>query len=131
MTLSIAHTMNNSQFENKENLRNAARNILNRQGASQEATEKLLQNVFGSNSDVISKNVGLAILSASNQVTVSNSLKETLKYLKAQSSNKEHKKPVLGELWNSFNEEYSNEDYTGELYDFEIDKSIKNIFIAA
>lgn len=131
MTLSIAQTMNNSQFENKENLRNAARNILNRQGASQEATEKLLQNVFGSNSDVISKNVGLAILSASNQVTVSNSLKETLKYLKAQSSNKEHKKPVLGELWNSFNEEYSNEDYTGELYDFEIDKSIKNIFIAA
>ena len=49
MTLSIAQTMNNSQFENKENLRNAARNILNRQGASQEATEKLLQNVFGSN----------------------------------------------------------------------------------
>ena len=33
MTLNITHTMNSFQFENRENLRNAARNILNKQVA--------------------------------------------------------------------------------------------------
>lgn len=127
MGLNITHTMNSFQFENRENLRNAAKNILNKQGASSETMQKILdQSVFPANSY---KNPQLEILSTSSQITLNNNLKETLKYLKSKANKKTTKEPVLGELWNIVNKEDDN--YDGELKDFVIDSSIENIFAAA
>ena len=127
MGLNITHTMNSFQFENRENLRNAAKNILNKQGASSETMQKILdQSVFPTNSY---KNPQLEILSTSSQITLNNNLKETLKYLKTKANKKTTKTPVLGELWNIINKEDNN--YDGELKDFVIDFSIENIFAAA
>ena len=127
MGLNITHTMNSFQFENRENLRNAAKNILNKQGASSETMQKILeQSVFPANSY---KNPQLEILSTSSQITLNNNLKETLKYLKSKANKKTTKEPVLGELWNIVNKEDDN--YDGELKDFVIDASIENIFAAA
>ena len=70
---------------------------------------------------------------ASTQISINNSLKETLKYLKNHANKKSVKAPVLGELWNIFssnNEASEKNPYKGELYDFEIDKNAKNIFAA-
>ncbi len=127
MGLNITHTMNSFQFESRENLRNAARNILNKQGASSETMQKILnQSVFPTNSN---RNSQLEILSASTQITLNNSLKETLKYIKSQANKKAVKEPVFGELWNILNKEENS--YEGELKDFIIDSSAKNIFAAA
>ena len=49
MSINITHTMNNSQFENRENLRNAARDILNRQNASAETTQKIMDKTIFNN----------------------------------------------------------------------------------
>ena len=127
MGLNITHTMYSFQFENRENLRNAAKNILNKQGASSETMQKILdQSVFPANSY---KNPQLEILSTSSQITLNNNLKETLKYLKSKANKKTTIEPVLGELWNIVNKEDDN--YDGELKDFVIDSSIENIFAAA
>ena len=127
MGLNITHTMNNSQFENRENLRNTARNILNKGGASSEATQKIIEKtIFTSNSYI---NPQLSIINASSQITLNNTLKETLKYLKEQANKKETKKYVLGELWESIQNENKN-IYSGELLDFEISNLAKNIFAA-
>lgn len=127
MGLNITHTMNNSQFENRENLRNTARNILNKGGASSEATQKIIEKtIFTSNSYI---NPQLSIINASSQITLNNTLKETLKYLKEQANKKETKKYVLGELWESIQDENRN-TYSGELLDFEISNFAKNIFAA-
>lgn len=123
MGINITHTMNNfQQFENRENLRNAAKNILSRQNANSETVNKIVErNVFDYNPQ-------LAIIKASTQISVNNSLKETLKYLKSHASKKQAKEPVFGELWNIAN---SNKDIeNNELYDFEIDNSAENIFAA-
>lgn len=126
MSINISHTMNNSQFENRENLRNATKNILNRQGASAEATKKILEQAIFSEKNY---NTQFDVLRASSQITLNNSLKETLKYLKQHGSKKTKKEPVLGELWNIINKEENI--YSGELVDFVIDTSLKNIFEAA
>lgn len=127
MGLNITHTMNSFQFESREHLRNAAKNILNKQGASTETMQKILdKSVFHTNSY---ENTQQTILSTSAQITLNNSLKETLKYLKSQSHNKSNKKPMLGELWNIVNKEEIT--YNGELADYVIDSSIENIFAAA
>lgn len=124
MGINVTHTMNTfQQFENRENLRNTAKNILNRQSASQETVEKIIDKT------VFDYNPQLAIIKASSQISINNSLKETLKYLKSHASKKPAKEAVLGELWNIVNsqkEEYEN----NELYDFEIDNSAENIFAA-
>lgn len=123
MGINITHTMNSfQQFENRENLRNAAKNILNRQTASQETVQKIVDKT------VFDYNPQLSIIKASTQISVNNSLKETLKYLKSHASKKPAKEPVLGELWNIANSNKSIEE--NELYDFEIDNSAKNIFAA-
>ena len=127
MGLNVTHTMNGFQFENRENLRNAAKNILNKQGASAESTQKVLeQTIFQKETFQSPK---LTVLKASTQITLNDSLKETLKYLKNQAHKKNSKQPILGELWNIVNG--SENSYDGELIDFEIDSSVKNIFIAA
>ena len=123
MTINITHTMNNFQFENRENLRNAAKNILLRQNASGEAAQKIIDKT------VFDYNPQLSIIKASTQISVNNSLKETLKYLKNHASKKPAKEPVLGELWNIVNGK--KEIIENELFDIEIDNSAKNIFAAA
>ena len=127
MGLNITHTMSSFQFENRENLRNAAKNILNRQGASTETVQKIVENTIFSNSTY--SNPQLSIIKASSQISLNNNLKETLKYLKSQANKKVVKEPVLGELWNIVNNEESS--YEGELVDFIIDLSAENIFAAA
>ena len=128
MGLNITHTMNSFQFESRENLRNAAKNILNRQGASTESMQKIIdQTIFQNNSYQNSQQL---VLSTSAQITLNNSLKETLKYLKSQSNPKNTKKPVLGELWSIINKE-EIPNYDGELANFEIDPSLENFFAAA
>ena len=125
MNFNITSTMNNSQFENKENLRQAAKNILNRKGASTESTNKILEQTIFSD---YNRRAEIDILKLSSQITMNESLKETLKYLKTKNKEKTNKKVILGELWNSIN---SEEDYCGELVDFVVDSSLKNIFVAA
>ena len=73
-------------------------------------------------------NPQLSIIQASSQIILNNSLKETLKYLKSHTNNKPKKQPVLGELWEIANKE--DLEYKGELIDFVIDSSLKNIFAA-
>lgn len=126
MALNITQTMNSFQFESRDNLRNAARNILQRQGATPEMTQKFVEQALFTND---SYNSQLAILKASSQITLNNSMKETLKYLKSQANKKVNKKPVLGELWKLL-ELKDEEGYAGELIDFEIDSSAQNIFAA-
>lgn len=124
MGINITHTMNSFQsFENRENLRNAAKNILNRQAASQETVQKIVDKT------VFDYNPQLSIIKASSQISINNSLKETLKYLKNHAAKKPAKEPVLGELWNIANSQ-KEENESNELYDFEIDNSIENIFAA-
>lgn len=123
MGINITHTMGSFQFENRENLRNAAKNILNKQGASQESMQKIIdKTVFDT------QNPQLTVLKAATQITVNDSLKETLKYLQKHAAKRAPKKPVLGELWNLATSQET--EYTGELVDFEIDNSAKNIFAA-
>lgn len=132
MGLNITQTMNNMNFENRESLRNAAKDILNRQGASAETTSFILENTIFNTSNRGGDfyiNPQLAILKASSQISMNSNLKETLKYIKSQAHKKQTKQPVFGELWNSLNEtELHNEN---ELLEFEIDNNAKNIFIAA
>ena len=131
MGINITHTMNNFNFEGRENLKNTARDILNRQGASKEAMQNILdKSLFESRNKFENNylNPQLAIIKASSQITQNNKLTDTFKYLKSQAAKKSKKEPVLGELWGILNEK---EEYTGELVDFEIDAAAKNIFIAA
>ena len=126
MSINITHTMNSFQFESRENLRNAAKNILNRQGASTEATNKILEQAIFSAKN---SNAQFDILKASSQITLNESLKETIKYLKTKANKKTKKKHIIGELWNIISKEEIS--YEGELVDFVIDSSLKNIFAAA
>lgn len=125
MGLNITQTMNSFQFESRDNLRNAARNILNKQGANNESVQKLVEQTIFTNE---SYNPQLSIIKASSQITLNNSLKETLKYLKSHANKKINKEPVLGELWSIVNKEELK--YEGELANFVIDSSIENIFAA-
>lgn len=127
MGINVTQTMNGYQFENRENLRNAAKDIFNRQGASDESTESIMgKTIFDYDAKSYS-NAQLAILKASSQMSISNTLKETLKYLKSHPVKKTEKEPVLGELWNLFNEEAKGDP----VIELEIDYSAKNIFAAA
>ena len=124
MGMNITHTMNSFQFENRENLRNTARDILNKR-APEKTVENITEKAFSVNTSY--QNPQLAIIKASSQISINNSLKETLKYLKTHANKKEIKKHVLGEIWNTVKTEV---EYNGELIDFEIDLFAKNIFAA-
>ena len=53
MSINITHTMNSFQFESNENLRNAAKDILNRQGVDAQKTNKILeQTIFTTKNSV-------------------------------------------------------------------------------
>lgn len=123
MGLNITHTLNTAQqFENRENLRNAAKQILNKQNVSKESTQRIIERT------VFDYNPQLSVIKASAQISVNHSLKETLKYLKTHAVKKQSKEPVLGELWNLANKSEIEEN--NELYNFEIDNSLNNIFAA-
>lgn len=120
----------NFQLENRENLRNAARNILGNSGAPSETTQKIIDKTLFKRQEI---NPQLSVIKASTQISVNNTLKETLKYLKSHANQKAHKTPMLGDLWNVFsanNEASEQNPYRGELVDFQIDKNAKNIFAA-
>lgn len=132
MGINITHTMDLFQFENKENLRNAARNILNKQGASEETAQKMVEKtIFDSDKQIkeVYSNPQLAVIKASSQISMNNTLRETLKYLKSHANQKITKEPVLGELWEKLNST-KEDSYKGELLDFQIDDSAVNIFAA-
>lgn len=124
------------QLDNAETLRNTARNILKNGGASSEATQKIIETtIFNSNAQLKEAYVNpqLSVLKASTQISINNSLKETLKYLKNHANKSAKKEYEFGDLWNIFsstNESSEKKTYQGELYDFEIDKNVKNIFAA-
>ncbi|MBO5737747.1 hypothetical protein J6R97_00220 [bacterium] len=125
MGLNITHTMQNSQFENRENLRQTAKKILNRKGASEESVKKIIDDsIFNTNSFIKYNN-----LSTKSQISIENTIKERLRRLKEQPDKVIPKKPVLGELWEIASKD-SNK-YNGELIDFEIDLNAENIFAAA
>lgn len=129
MQLNITQTLGSFQFENKEQLKQHAQNILTRQGASEEVAEKIIsQTIFNNEKSAI--NSQLAILKASSQISLNNNLKDTLKYLKNNAHKKEPKKPILGELWNISSHD-ETEVYNGELSDYVVDPSRNNIFAAA
>ena len=131
MSINITHTMNSFNFENRDSLRNTAKDILSRQGASNESMQKIIdQTIFDAKQATVmsSLNPQLAIIKASSQITLNNSMKETLRYLKSQSAKRAKKEPTLGELWSIVQE---NEiEYDGELLDIVVDLQQKNIFAA-
>ena len=129
MGINVTQTMNGYQFENRENLRNTAKEILKRQGVSAESSQNVInQTIFDSADSSIYSNAQLSILKASAQISLSGNLKETLKYLKNNPVKKNEKQPILGELWDLFESDKNSEH---EIIDLEIDYSAKNIFAAA
>ncbi len=133
MGLNITTTRDLFQFENQNNLRNAAKNILNKQGASQESVQNIMdKTIFNTDNQIkeVYTNQQLAVLKASAQVSMNESLKETIKYLKKHASKQAPKKPVLGEIWDLTSKLKEEKPYEGELSDYEIDSSLKNIFAA-
>lgn len=133
MGINITHTTDLFQFENKENLRNTAKNLLSRQGASQQSVQNIMdRTIFNTNNQLkeVYTNQQLAVIKASAQVSMNESLKETIKYLKNHAKKQPAKEPVLGEIWNLTSKLKEETPYEGELSDYEIDSSLKNIFAA-
>ena len=127
----------NLQLEHKESLKNTAKSILTNSGASSETTQKIIEKSIFEGDRLLKEqysNPQMSIIKASTQISINNSLKETLKYLRSHASVKKSKTPVFGELWEILeaNNQASEENpYKGELLDFQIDKNAKNIFAAA
>lgn len=114
-------------FENQSMLRDTAKNILRQKGVEQNKAQDIAEKI-----NIFEYGSGNAVLNASAQITLNNSLKETLKYLQAHANDK-RKKYVLGELWQMFTDSQNSDgdnSYNGELIDFEVDSNVKNIFAA-
>ena len=125
MAIIISHTMTNSQFENKDSLKQIAKNILNRQTNSQETISNIInKSVFNNKLEQDSQ---IKLLNTQAYIAMNTSLKETLKYVKNNSVKKQKKTFILGELKERLD---LNQEYSGELLNFELDASIKNIFAA-
>ena len=117
----------NMGFQNQDFFKNAAKEILQKKNADSEASNEFSQKtILGS---VLNNSSKLSILEASTQITLNNSLKETLRYLQAHANDK-RKKYVLGELWDRFENIDNYDEKAAELLDFEIDDNAKNIFAA-
>ena len=128
MGLNVATTMT---FENnREFLRSTAKNILQKKGASQESSSKIVNSILLENSEIFSK-AQLNALKASYQIALNGGLKETAKYLNATKKRKDEKKYILGELWESLNQsEEGDYDSIKDLMEMQIDFE-SNIFKAA
>ena len=114
-------------FENRNFLRDTARQILQQNGAKEENANEIVQKisypVYNSAAEALNS------YRAATQITLNKSLKETLKYLQAHAQDRK-KQYVLGELWEMLGDYDSEDKYQGELVDFEIDYNLKNIFAA-
>ena len=72
------------------------------------------------------------VLMTSTQITLNNTLKETLKYLNTHKK-QTRKEPRLGDLWrilNVDNNETEKNPYNSEIIEIQIDENAKNIFAA-
>lgn len=124
------------QLENREILKNTAKSILSNNGATSDATQKILEKTLFEGDRLMREqytNSQLSIIKASTQISINDTLKETLKYLKSHAKKEVKKMPIFGELWNivSTNNETSEKNpYENELYEFQIDKNAVNIFAA-
>ena len=107
-------------FENRDFLDNTAKRILKKSGMSLEKAESILKNSYFNRPEY-------DVYRSSAQVTINNSLNETLKYLKSHANDK-RKRYILGELWEKLGEQ--QEEYQGELVNFEVDYNLTNIFAA-
>ena len=116
------------QLENRDILKNTAKNILTNSGATPEATQKIVEKTLFEGDRLLKEqytNPQLSVLKASTQISINNTLKETLKYLKSHAKKETKKTPVFGELWNiaSANNQASEKNpYQNELYEYQIDK---------
>ena len=116
-------------FEKRQFLKKSAKEILKKTGADSEETDRIIEAVDSVSLETVYPSI-FNSYQAMSQINQSNSLSETLKYLKTH-ANEKQKKYVFGELWEQFNEtKLKNENYQGELIDFEIDESLENIFAA-
>lgn len=127
MGLNITHTINNFQFESKDDLQRNAKNILMRKGASEESAKAIVDDLIFS-SDSYNKSQ-TSIIKASVQIDNNITLKETLNYIKNNFKKSFKKEPVFGELWARLNKIKEENSYENEIL-FEIDYSEKNIFAA-
>ena len=124
------------QLESNDLLKNTAKNILTKGGATSKKKKKIIEKTVLEGDKQLREiytNPQLAVIKASTQISINNTLKETLKYLKTHAGEKRAKKPIFGELWSIFstsNETSEENPYKGELYDFQINKNVKNIFAA-
>ena len=124
------------QLENRDILKNTAKNILTNIGATPEATQKIVEKTLFEGDRLLKEqytNPQLSVLKASTQISINDTLKETLKYLKTHAKKETKKAPVFGELWNiaSANNQASEKNpYQNELYEYQIDKDTVNIFAA-
>ena len=120
MQLNITHT-NSFQFEDRDYLKNHARNLLQNKNDTLDNVEKIIDKTIFN--DLGSKQA--TFINASAPISYSENLKETLKYLKNH-ARKAEKKHVLGEIWESF--DYSEQEPT-ELFSLVFDDK-ENIFAA-
>lgn len=123
MGLNVSTSMG---FENRNFLRNAAREILQRSGASKEATSKIVNTLIFDKSFLSSEQ---KVLQATAQIAFSESLKNSLKKLKDEKQQKQIKTPVFGSLWEQFSENEQSDNF--ELLEFVIEDDADNIFAAA
>ena len=124
------------QLENRDILKNTAKNILTNSGATPETTQKIVEKTLFEGDRLLKEqytNPQLSVLKASTQISINNTLKETLKYLKSHAKKEAKKTPVFGELWNiasANNQAAEKNPYQNELYEYQIDKDTVNIFAA-
>ena len=129
MGMSVSTAMG---FENQEYVKNSAKNTTQ---SNEAAVEKGSESIMQKPATYVNTNTLSAqqyVLLASTQITLNNSLKETLNYLR-QHANDKKKEYMLGDLWkvlNAENESSEKNPYKGELLDIVIDYNEKNIFAA-
>ena len=114
-------------FENRDFLRDTAKQLLKKGGANEENASEIVQRMVYPDVELESRE--LSAYRAAAQITLNNSLKETLKYLQAHANDRK-KQHMLGDLWGLLGDYDSEDNYNGELVDFEIDYNSENIFAA-
>ena len=128
MGMSVSTSMG---FENREYFNNSAQNTAQNNGAA--AEKQVAVSTFAPEyANFKPLTTQQYILLASTQITVNNSLRETLKYLRTHAENKK-RDYVFGDLWKIFNTENEGSEenpYQGELLNIDIEYNKKNIFAA-
>lgn len=126
MGINISSSMN---FKNQQFPKKSAKEAAKKNDAESNEAENFSERVYSANSKSVSF-IETNLFKSLADVALNNSLNETLAYLKAQTYDK-HKKYVLGELWEQFNQNKTEDEiFQGELIDFEVDNNLENIFAA-